>query len=140
MKLKAIFILSLSLSFTLSAARYTVGDNGTPANLLDDIVTDTFTGLVWQRIDNGQFVSQAEAVSYCSSLSLQGSGWRVPTVKEAATLIAVEAVAFGGSQPFFTWTSTQTAFIGTNYWILLFNIGYIDQFDENNRFHARCVR
>lgn len=65
-------------------------DNG------NDTVTDTLTGLTWQREtvywNQGKLVSNADewpkAIQSCSSLSFAGlSGWHLPTIDELRTLI-----------------------------------------------------
>jgi hypothetical protein len=60
-----------------------------------DVVTDNIHGLLWQdalntKVDKHSFL---EADAYCDNLSLGGltSGWRVPTVKELASLMKIEA-------------------------------------------------
>ena len=60
-----------------------------------DIVTDNIHHLLWQdslntKVDKYSFT---DAVSYCDNLSLgqYSSGWRVPTVKELASLVDVRA-------------------------------------------------
>jgi hypothetical protein len=52
------------------------------------VVLDHGTGLEWQ--DNSaveQNRPQADAVSYCASLSLDGGGWRLPTARELLYII-----------------------------------------------------
>ena len=49
----------------------------------NDIWTDSATGLMWTRQDNGQNVNWHEAVSYCQNLHLAGySDWRLPEIDE----------------------------------------------------------
>jgi hypothetical protein len=46
-------------------------------------VKDNYTGLIWQKSNNGQKYNWNDAKSYCSSLSLDGiTNWRLPTQKE----------------------------------------------------------
>lgn len=59
-------------------------------------VYDTKTGLVWQQTvpttggDNGTGgYLWSNAKTYCTNLNLNGSGWRLPTVKELLTLVDV---------------------------------------------------
>ncbi|MFC1642878.1 DUF1566 domain-containing protein [Myxococcota bacterium] len=65
--------------------------------LSDDDVRDNYTRLVWQR--NGkplgdQMVSWQEAVSYCDDLTLGGqASWRLPSIRELATLVNEARVA-----------------------------------------------
>jgi hypothetical protein len=56
-------------------------------------VFDKKTKLTWQQAlqpaDAGTFTTHtaAEATSYCSALDLNGGGWRLPSVKELATIV-----------------------------------------------------
>jgi len=45
-------------------ADYLINDNGTPLNLLDDTVSDTRTGLIWQRVDDNNTYSFSAAMNY----------------------------------------------------------------------------
>ena len=59
-------------------------DNG------DGTVTDAVTGLVWQRVaaPYAQYGNIETASGYCAAPpDLPGTGWRVPSVKELATLV-----------------------------------------------------
>jgi hypothetical protein len=61
------------------AASYS--DNG------DETVTDNNSALVWQKTPENARLQYAEALSYCSALSLGGrDDWRVPTIKELYSL------------------------------------------------------
>jgi hypothetical protein len=61
-----------------------------PAGLLQDngngTVKDLATGLVWQAGYNAAS-SWADATATCSALSLDGGGWRLPTILEMATTV-----------------------------------------------------
>jgi hypothetical protein len=53
-----------------------------------NMVTDTVTGLVWQRSAPSATYTQAEAEAYCGTLSLGGfSDWRVPAAHELQTIV-----------------------------------------------------
>lgn len=52
------------------------------------IVRDESTGLIWQRTDDGQRRTWAEALAYCAALDLDGlTGWRLPDAKELQLLV-----------------------------------------------------
>jgi hypothetical protein len=87
-------------------------------------VRDSITGLTWQQSISsspcgvagaGCYWTQAEA--YCSGLSYGGfsAGWRLPTVKELASLVdvsthnpAIDQHYFPGTPSAWFWTATQT--------------------------------
>src|SRR5271165_2693649 len=77
-------------------------------------VTDTKTRLMWQRATSGTAVDLPTAQTYCSGL---GAGWRVPTLKELATLVDVtvsppgptlDQVAFPSTTAAFTWSASPS--------------------------------
>jgi uncharacterized protein (TIGR02145 family) len=59
---------------------------------------DPNTGLTWMVEPSGQHYDWKEAISYCRKLSLEGEGWRLPTINELRTLIrGCPSTATGGS-------------------------------------------
>jgi hypothetical protein len=62
--------------------------------------SDSATGLMWTRSDNGNDVDWNSAVSYCQNLSLGGySGWRLPSIDELQEIYDPdERVSFHGDQ------------------------------------------
>src|SRR6478735_6423621 len=49
-------------------------------------VRDNYTGLVWEAGDSDE-VDRAGALDYCAGLDLGGHGWRLPSIRELATLV-----------------------------------------------------
>lgn len=95
------------------------------------VVLDQASGadlLEWQRALAPSLLTQPEAVAYCASLSLEGSGWRLPTVTELASLVlhpiglgaslaptcepSIDQVAFPSTPPDDQWTSTTRPELG----------------------------
>ena len=90
-------------------------------------VTDTITGLVWQRDGSSTRTgctgvsnltcTWAEAKAYCASLSLGGlTGWRLPGRTELYTIVdftrfgpAIDQTAFPNTPPDNFWTSSPWA-------------------------------
>lgn len=56
-------------------------------------VLDNYTGLVWQKDYSDGTMSFSEAQSYCESLGLNGQSWRLPSIRELATLVDEAQVA-----------------------------------------------
>lgn len=56
-------------------------------------VRDNYTGLVWQRGYSDDMLSWQEAVDYCANLDLNGNSWRLPSIRELATLVDEAEVA-----------------------------------------------
>jgi hypothetical protein len=62
--------------------------------LSDDEAQDNYTRLIWQRNgDSSGLISWDDAVTYCDTLDLGGRTWRLPTVRELATLVDEATVA-----------------------------------------------
>lgn len=72
-------------------------------NNKDGTITDTKTGLMWQRDGKSAGVMNwHKAKKYCNNLRLGGhSDWRLPTRKELAGLIAE------GNRPYHSWLKKQ---------------------------------
>ncbi len=114
-----------------------------------DEVKDKYTRLVWQRGDSHSLspsaVSWKEAAAYCQTLNLDGSSWRLPSVKELATLVdesrlglpmpTIDESAFTSTVPSDYWTSTA---IQQNHWTVSFREG-THNLDRTVGF-VRCVR
>jgi len=90
-------------------------DNG------DGTVTDTRRKIMWQKSDNGNEVTFAEAQEYCKTLRLGGyDDWRLPKADEADTAVAVELRMPIHSPDTYArfdlyWTSDPTVLIPFNY-------------------------
>jgi hypothetical protein len=84
-------------------------------------VTDSVTGLYWQRTPPSQTYSQIGAETYCQSLSLGafGSGWRLPTIMELVSIVdysryspAIDQNAFPGTVSGIFWSSSPEPNLG----------------------------
>jgi hypothetical protein len=56
-------------------------------------VMDNYTGLVWQQGNSSATMAFTQAGGYCSSLGLNGHTWRLPSIRELATLVDEAQVA-----------------------------------------------
>ena len=89
-----------------ASARYT--DNG------DGTVTDTYTGLTWQKAGSASIQFWEQALAYCEGLNLAGyTDWRLPTIKELRSLAdysrynpAIDTTNFPDTVSSFYWSST----------------------------------
>ena len=124
-------------------------------------VVDNQTALTWQQnvsitggADGTGRVSWAGALTYCSNLNLNGTGWRLPTIKELATIIdfttvypSIDTVAFPNTpydpidqQTYPFWSSTQVVGLNGSY-VSDFGYGYIaTPSGVANLSFVRCVR
>jgi hypothetical protein len=129
------------------SGRYTIA-NGT--------VLDTKTKLTWQQVlpttavDGGvmfRTFTQAAAVSYCVSLNLNGTGWRLPTMKELMTLVdptvfspAIDTSAFPNTAITTYWTSTPSSIDAGLFWVVGFYDGFTGATTPSSSSIVRCVR
>jgi hypothetical protein len=120
-----------------------------------NIVTDTVTGLVWQRTPDGTGRTYTTANAYCANntAGLPGTGWRLPTIKELSTIFDASAgsprwdSAFGGaaSAPYWSADSRPPGCPGGGSCQLEldFSSGVVGSGDASSAtiaWFARCVR
>lgn len=113
----------------------------------DGQVTDPATGLTWQRGFSATQMAAAAATSYCAGLDLDGHSWRLPSVKELATLVdegrvspAIDVSAFPGVPPdVWFWSSTVSAPAPPERWGLNYNDGFSYFRSTSDTGYARCV-
>ena len=104
----ALLLIVPTLAYALAAAgRYVVDAKG-------ETVADTFTQLTWQRSVT-TVLTFADATTYCSGLTLAGSVWRVPNVRELRSLVdrlgsvAIDPTAFPSAPAEVFWSSSAVA-------------------------------
>jgi len=110
------------------------------------VVRDLGTQLTWQADDAPSSLSQADALSYCAGLPLDGGGFRLPTLKELHTLVdegrtlPAADPAFVGTDSEGYWSATPLAQFPRSAWFVNFARG-IDGFaGVDTPQHVRCVR
>ncbi len=120
-------------------------------------VLDNYTGLVWQA-GGSEAVDHAGAVSYCDHLDLNGQSWRLPSIRELATLVDEARVGpaidpevfpdtkFGSRSDNWYWASDPDA-LSSAAWALNFDDGFTGtnkgasgSWNYFTMGFARCVR
>lgn len=125
--------------YAYNAPSYT--DNG------DGSITDTVTGLVWQKQGDATKRTWDASNAYCSSLNISGlTGWRLPTRMELLTIVdygtfgpSVNAVFFPGTFSSGYWSSSDYANDTTKAWSVYFQNGYTNGNFKTTSFYVRCV-
>ncbi len=127
------------------------GTGGSPYGLIDNgdnTVTDTFTGLMWQKEDDGSGLTWEAAITYAQDLSLAGfEDWRLPNIKELDSITDLSAYnpaidpIFSGTKPSGYWSSTAIVNNPDNPWAVNFyNGGDIYNINEASEYYVRSVR
>ena len=125
-------------------------DNG------DGTITDTSTGLMWEKATSANTYTWTQAKDYCENLTLGGkSGWRLPTRNELQTLVnygrynpafsmnfypSLRKSYFPGTVPSYYWTSTTSATSSGIAWYVHFKYGYVHYIDKMLYNYVRAVR
>lgn len=139
-RIASLFILT-TFSITIANATtdtWLANDDGT--------VTDLATALIWQQQDDGLRRTQANAITYCESLSLAGNtDWRLPNIKELFSIVdhrvdspAIDERAFLNTVSASYWTSTASANRPDRPLVVFFESG--DTFSTLASVLVRCVR
>ena len=89
----------------------------------DGTVTDTVTGLMWQKTDGGEMTWE-NALKYADTLNLAGfSDWRLPNAHEAFSIMneqyanpAIDTIYFTKTMADYWWTSTPQSGDSTKIW------------------------
>lgn len=124
-----------------------VGSRSFTADAGNGIVEDGDLGLVWQQDEQGEQV-WADAVDYCSNLSLFGNAdWRLPTIAELASITDKTTaepaiyVEFDQSLNGHYWSSTDFIADDTRAWTVGTVSGLSDTVDKaTGSAWVRCVR
>ncbi len=110
-------------------------------------VKDNYTGLIWQKKDDGVKRNWKEAKRYCSNLSLDGSSdWRLPTMEELYYLgdmtkfkPAIDSNYFDIENSYY-WSATAYKNDSSFAWLVYFKHGN-DRWDGKSlKGLALCVR
>ena len=156
-------ILILSVYFLLACGSITyawpVPDTGDPnepvcnphsyTNLLNFVIKDNVTGLMWQQYTAPGTYTWQEALDYANNLSLGGyDDWRLPTILELSTLIdssisgpgpTINTIFFYAVASIY-WSSTASADASDKAWLVLFNGGHVTNNGKTNAYYVRAVR
>jgi hypothetical protein len=117
------------------------------------MVIDNKTLLTWQKTPSsstytwGGAANAGTAQNYCATLSLDGLGWRLPTLKELLTLVdysqpsgnMIDPAFASGPTPNF-WSSTPMSGSPSNAWFVVFGYGNTNFSGTSSAYGVRCVR
>ena len=138
---------------------YQTWDDGTyQKGIARTFVVGGSTGLLWQRCSAGlnndttcsgyeSYYTWSEATSYCSSLSLGGKTWRLPTLNELKSLVdygkssspSIDTAVFPNTQSYDYWSSSTYAQDTNDAWYVYFGNGYVGYSNKTYNSYVRCV-
>lgn len=137
-------------------SRYTVNNDGT--------VTDNETDLVWMQCSEGQVWEPNGGVGNCTGAATPHtwdgalvlandkafagySDWRLPDIKELASLVAedrydpaINTTIFPATPPFLFWSGSPYAAYSNLSWVVYFNHGAGGDSYRGRTLHVRLVR
>jgi len=99
-------------------------------------VRDNYTGLVWQQDTSTATMAWTDAAGTCAGLTTGGHSWRVPSLRELATLVDEAQVApainrtmfpntkYGSKSNNWYWASHRAAGNATAAWAINFDDGF----------------
>jgi hypothetical protein len=118
-----------------------------PYSVTEDSVHDDRTGLTWQRaFAHDNYVWQ-DAKTFCSKITSNGGGWRLPSVRELLTLVdvtrfepSIDSSAFPNTPIEFFWSSSPSLAPAGTAWGVNFTRGSSGAAVVTSQAHVRCVR
>jgi hypothetical protein len=150
---KKIGWIGFFLCAVLLGVPYTDNGNGT--------VTDSATGLVWQKCSAGQGITLgncitgsattstwSSAITYCEGLTLGGrSDWRLPNINELRSIVdyakfscpTIDSTSFPNTQCDVYWSSSTIAQNTSSAWYVGFGNGNVSLGGKTTNFYVRCV-
>lgn len=117
-------------------------DNG------DGTITESTTGLIWEKVPGASTYTWINALAHCEGLSLAGrTDWRLPDRQELKSLVdpsrsnpSIDPAFNGNCQPYAHWTSTSYYNVPNSAWVVGFGSGNALTHGAGNSNYARCVR
>ena len=140
MKTKIFISLLLTLTLLNSiaiAGSFTDNGNGT--------VSDSDTGLMWQKEDDNTTRTWESAISYCEGLSLGSyNDWRLPNIKELRSIVDTTTYSPAINSTYFPNTNSSSYWSSTTYtpyaWYVGFSNGVVSYGYESDYYYVLCVR
>jgi hypothetical protein len=114
----------------------------------DGTLTDTVTGLTWQKSNNQQYLTWQNALSYCEALELsEETDWRVPNLRELLSI--VDETKYPAINPLFGWPTIGNLYYWSSTtwsqsllqaWFVQFSSGGTVTRSKTDSNYVRCVR
>jgi Protein of unknown function (DUF1566) len=142
------FVSPRSASLYTRCVRQGAGNPASPRYTTQDgFVSDEDTQLMWEQPMQTSTYGLAQAGEYCKALTVDGGGWRLPSINELQSLIdearskpAIDDDAFPDTPVDFFWTSSPVTGFTSYGWTVSFDNGAANFFDGTQQHAVRCVR
>jgi len=137
---KIILVCLISIMFPIAVWGGLI-DNG------DGTVTDTDTGLMWQKDTALGTYTWEQALSYCESSTLAGyNDWRLPNRNELQSIVdysrynpSIDPI-FSNTVSSSYWSSTTNAGYPGLAWFVFFGYGDVNGYEKSGYYYVRAVR
>ena len=104
-------------------------------------VTDTSTGLMWQKKPDGRKRIWTEAKRYCRDLTLNSyADWELPSKNVLEDMRGKKGLFDPYKRNFIYWSSTQTLYSVSVAWGTDFGVGIVLGYNKISKRLVRCVR
>jgi hypothetical protein len=120
---------------------------GSSFSLAGDVAQDKYTRLTWQRAVEHDNYTWDDAKTFCSKLSANGGGWRLPSLRELLTLVdvihvepAIDPSTFPGTPSELFWSSSPSLSPAGTAWGVNFTRGSSAAATVGTKAHVRCAR
>ena len=126
-------------NITLAEVRFTRSDQ--------EVVTDHKTSLQWQddAVAASTSLTYDAALTHCSDLTLDGGGWRLPSIYELTEIVEGSTAptispVFVSTASNYYWSSTAHPSLASYAWGVYFYNGYSSYYTKTDGYYVRCVR
>jgi len=117
----------------------------------DGTITDTSTGLMWQKATAPGTYTWEQALTYCENLTLPAGGysdWRLPNRNELQSIVdysqsapTINTTFFPDTVMSYYWSSTTHAYDTTRAWSVYLSDGYVGfGYSVGGSYYVRAVR
>jgi len=139
---KRFHVRAVRLSSTANRSSAHLTDNG------DGTVTDSSTGLIWQKALSMTTLTWEESLKYAAALSLTGKNdWRIPNIRELQSLNDATLTKPSFNKSFFPgissgnfWSSTSQVNTPVRAWDINVDYGIVSYSDKTIKENVLCVR
>lgn len=138
---------ALVLFAATAQAKAPVGRFAIKTDASGNVVVDATFKVSWQQATAASPYNWTNAKAYCQNLQLQGSGWRLPTLRELQSLVdfktsspAIDKAYFPDTVNDYYWTSTVYQPSASVAWVVGFYNGDSGGNGVTSNSRVRCVR